>query len=257
MKRIDSLAQLSDLIKTYFRHGVMTNQFLPTSSFEADITAGKLYSLEQGENLYIVRKRTGFDLAYFYINDAGDESPCEFANTVIEIPHREKYTAIGAAIDLLCRSGAEHVFTRQRMSTTEHLAEILDDAVSATLPCELKHVYEIMFGNFDAKTGCIPSGEAIQQAIVERRILAYRLDGIPVGILHYTQGKGGTELRHLAVDKEYRGHGIGGALVRGYLAVTSGKSTVWVRRDYHHAVAIYEKCGFKADGMLSVVLKYK
>jgi ribosomal protein S18 acetylase RimI-like enzyme len=77
---------------------------------------------------------------------------------------------------------------------------------------------------------------------------------LPVGLLHYTRTKNGTELRHLAVEKDHQGRGIAAELVRHYLSITNGSSTVWVRVDNAPAVSVYKKFGYTEDGMMSDVL---
>lgn len=254
MRKIESLAELSDRIKRHFVRGVATNNFLSSSALESEIQGGKLYASEQSGNLFILRNRTEHNILNFYITNTNDGITDVPANTVAEIPYRERDNGLKNASAYLQNHGFEFMFRRRRMSRKESHIDCTDTYVSPALPCELKHVYEIMFGNFDTRTACIPSGEGIQQAIVEQRILVYRKNGIPVGLLHYNRTKNGTELRHLAVDSDYRDCGIGGALVRYYLASVGGNSTVWVRCDNLPAVKVYEKYGYTADGMMSDVL---
>ncbi|MBE6626275.1 MAG: GNAT family N-acetyltransferase [Ruminococcaceae bacterium] len=254
MRKIESLAELSDIIKRHFVRGVATNNFLSSSALAEEIDGGRLSVVEQGGNLYIIRNRTSHGILNFYISDT-DSELCAFpSNTVVEIPYRERDTALKNASAYLQSQGFSLMFRRQRMSRKEEHIECTDGNVSPALPCELKHVYEIMFGCFDTRTACIPSGEAIQAAIVDQRILVYREGVLPVGLLHYTRTKNGTELRHLAVEKYMQGRGIGGELVRHYLAMTRGGSTVWVRDDNTPALSVYKKYGYTEDGMRSDVL---
>ena len=254
MRKIESVTELSDIIKRHFVRGVATNNFLSSSALNDEIAGGKLSVIESGGNLFIIRSRTEHRILNFYITDTEGEVSAIPQNTVSEIPYRERDTALKNASEYLQAHGFSLMFKRRRMSRKAEHIECTEESVSPALPSELKHVYEIMFGNFDIRTACIPSGEAIQAAIVDRRILVYRKEGIPVGLLHFTRTKSGTELRHLAVDNSYRGCGVGSALVRYYLASTEGNSTVWVRVDNTPAVKVYEKYGYTADGMMSDVL---
>ncbi len=254
MRKIESVTELSDSIKRHFVRGVATNNFLSSSAIEGEIAGGKLYAGESSGNLFILRERAEHKILNFYITDTSADITDMPANTVVEIPYRDRDTGLKNASAYLRTQGFTLMFRRQRMSRKEGHVDCTENVVSPALPCELKHVYEILFGSFDTRTACIPSGEGIQQAIVEQRILVYRKEGIPVGLLHYTRTRSGTELRHLAVEKDSRDGGVGSALVRYYLASTDGSSTVWVRTDNVPAIKVYEKYGYTADGMMSDVL---
>jgi GNAT superfamily N-acetyltransferase len=254
MRKIESVTELSDIIKRYFIRGVATNSFVSSAALAAEIHKGDLYVTESGGNLYMLRKRTDHTKLNFYITETESEitdiPPC----TVTEIPYRTRDIGLKNASTYIQSHGFELLFRRQRMSVSAKQSFGLSEIVSPALPCELKHVYEIMFGCFDPRTACIPSGEAIQAAIVDQRILVYRDGVLPVGLLHYTRTKNGTELRHLAVEKDHQGRGIAAELVRHYLSIINGSSTVWVRVDNAPAVSVYKKFGYTEDGMMSDVL---
>ena len=94
--------------------------------------------------------------------------------------------------------------------------------------------------------------------IISGRVILYEHDGNAVGLLHHKTLKSKTEIRHLCVNRSYRGRGIGEKLVRAYHAHTTGMTRrVWVRQDYLSAVETYKKCGYTADGMISHVLIYR
>lgn len=257
MRKIESVTELSDIIKRYFVRGVATNAFMSSAVLADEIQRGDLFVTECGGNLYMLRKRTDHTKLNFYITETESEitdiPPC----TVTEIPYRMRDIGLKNASTYLQSQGFELLFRRQRMSVSADQSFCSSDIVSPALPCELKHVYEIMFGCFDPKTACIPSGEAIQAAIVDQRILVYRDGVLPVGLLHYTRTKNGTELRHLAVEKDHQGRRIASELVRHYLSIVRGSSTVWVREDNASAVSVYKKYGYTEDGMMSDVLIMK
>ena len=60
-------------------------------------------------------------------------------------------------------------------------------------------------------------------------------------------------INQVAVSEEYRGQGIGTALLRSYIKLLIAKSvraaTLEVRVSNMAAIRMYEKCGFKAEGV--------
>lgn len=119
---------------------------------------------------------------------------------------------------------------------------------------QMMKLKELFRENFHPYAGCIPSDDELSAEIAEGHILT---DDRVSGLLHFTLSRTGSELRHLAVAENMRQKGTGGRLVRAYLNGWGGKkSTVWVREDNEPAIRLYEKYGFKADGMKSAVLTY-
>ena len=84
------------------------------------------------------------------------------------------------------------------------------------------------------------------------RIWVAEADGKPVGfaaIQHDPDRRGWAKLRWFLVEKEARGHGVGGRLLKAAVAFSrkAGYKGVllWTVDDLHAARALYEKAGFK------------
>ena len=78
--------------------------------------------------------------------------------------------------------------------------------------------------------------------------LAYA-DGDPAGCIRYRRSGDRIKLERLAVLKEFRGRGIGKALM-DYVEKRSSDDTTteFVLNSQLHAMEFYEKCGYKARG---------
>ena len=103
MRKIESLAELSDRIKRHFVRGVATNNFLSSSALESEIQGGKLYASEQSGNLFILRNRTEHNILNFYITNTNDGITDVPANTVAEIPYRERDNGLKTLL-LICKT---------------------------------------------------------------------------------------------------------------------------------------------------------
>ncbi len=74
-----------------------------------------------------------------------------------------------------------------------------------------------------------------------------RLDGIPVGTARWRRTDDGVKLERFAVLKNYRGKGIGEALVESVLSYVRPESAVYLHAQVD-VIGFYEKLGFSSEG---------
>lgn len=112
--------------------------------------------------------------------------------------------------------------------------------------------------NFHHMAGCIPTPAEMCEDIAAGKLLCTRnARGSITGIMHFEAGRASSEIRHLAVRKEYRREGIAQKLFESYIIKTRGKkSRVWATAGNSPAERFYERNGYKLDGYRSFVLKY-
>lgn len=256
MKKVESYASLNGMIMKQFRRGMVTNSFLAREEYEREISGGRLYCIEAENGLLLLRRRETHAILSFWLNDGAVPDKAVLpGNTVLEIPHRERDTALLEMTEKWKTRGFELEFCRQRMIFSDSAECYENDSIRAAEHGEEQLVKELLCESFSPLTGCIPTGEALSEDIKNGGVLLYVADGEAFGLLHFTKEKKKTELRHLCVSEKSRGHGIAKSLVCRYNALTNGLTRqVWVRCDNAPAVKIYETCGYRTDGMTSDVL---
>jgi predicted GNAT family N-acyltransferase len=74
-----------------------------------------------------------------------------------------------------------------------------------------------------------------------------RFDGIPVGTARWRRTEKGIKLERFAVLEEYRGNGIGEALVESVLSYVLPEPTVYLHAQ-KEVIGFYEKLGFSSKG---------
>lgn len=74
-----------------------------------------------------------------------------------------------------------------------------------------------------------------------------RVDGIPVGTARWRRTDNGVKLERFAVLKNYRGRGIGEALVESVLGYVLPEPTVYLHAQ-EDVIGFYEKLGFFSKG---------
>ena len=118
MRKIESVTELSDIIKRYFVRGVATNAFMSSAVLADEIKRGDLYVTECGGNLYMLRKRTDHTKLNFYITETESGITDIPSCTVTEIPYRTRDIGLKNASTYLQSHGFELLFRRQRMSVS-------------------------------------------------------------------------------------------------------------------------------------------
>lgn len=241
-----------------FGRDFVTNYFLTREIAENEINSGKMYFLEAGNSLFILRdKNTHFALYYCMKN--GDEFalPSLSKPVVTETAFREKDENLKKADETLVSAGFRREFYRNRMKRLPEDCGVqtFSENVRAADETDFDFAREMLFGCFSPLTGCLPDENELHLALNDSRILIHSGGGL----LHYEKTKTGYELRHLCVTENSRGCGVGGDLVRAYdslLDRNGKKSVVWVKEGYAPAEKVYEKNGYEKDGMRSSVLIY-
>lgn len=254
MKKITDYAVLSEAISHHFGKTTVTNCFIDRQSYDAEIAAGTLFIHEYDGGLYIIKQRDGFAILYFYLDSPAsviDQIP---ENSVIEIPYRERDEGLKSVAERFADSGTTKLFSRVRLTKIAEPTEYSDEHISVANEDDSDEIAGLLYKSFDRLTGCLPSRDVLDEDIHNGNILVYRDGGKVVGLLQLKNDKATTEIRHLAVDENYRGQGIASSLVKSYLSDKKGRARVWVREDYTDARRVYENNGYEPDGMKSTVL---
>jgi predicted GNAT family N-acyltransferase len=88
---------------------------------------------------------------------------------------------------------------------------------------------------------------------ISRHFLAHA-DGLPCGTARWRVTEKGVKMERFAVLAEFRGRGVGSALVEAVLADIAAQSALSDKVRYLHAqvtaVPLYRKFGFRAEGEL-------
>lgn len=254
MRKIESSAELRGEINKILAKSssVCTNYFLSTEEAEEAAAKGELYTHLTEHGILILRLRHTHCRTYFYLTDPDTAVSCPLAlPAVLEIPYRDRDLTAKPAVSAFERAGFSPLFGRIRMTRR---GEPMPDAetVRPAEKADSDRIRSIFSECFHPIAGCIPNESELTREIEDGRILT---DDAVSGLLHFTESRTGSELRHLAVTESMRKQGIGSALVQTYLSrYGEKKSTVWVRDDNIRAIRTYEKFGYKADGMKSAVL---
>jgi predicted GNAT family N-acyltransferase len=116
----------------------------------------------------------------------------------------------------------------------------------ATEKEDLNHVYAIRTIVFVEEQRCPPEYEWEHEE--ESVHFLARVDGVPAGTARWRKTEEGYKLQRFAVLNEYRGKGIGQALVKAVLDDLPPDAYYIYLHGQVQACALYEKFGFVREG---------
>jgi predicted GNAT family N-acyltransferase len=115
-----------------------------------------------------------------------------------------------------------------------------------TDPAELEKVFAIRREVFVGEQNCPPELEWEYEE--ESNHFLATVDGVPAGASRWRKTDKGYKLERFAVLKDFRGHGIGQALVQGVLNDLPKEADYIYLHAQVQAVTLYERFGFEKTG---------
>lgn len=156
--------------------------------------------------------------------------------------------------------------TSRRLATQPSISEHKSQLGITYLSMDLcDEGLELLNQNFNTYCDYIPTLDEWQDAIYNKRVLcilnnekinnATQKDAMICALLHYDVCRNMSELRHLVVSPEFRGHCLANKLVLSYLnkcAKLKFKSNLWVCDNNAIALHIYKQCGYVYNGVRAI-----
>ena len=253
MAPLNDYEDLSQLVSSHMRPGVVTNTMVTPGEYGPAIAAGTLDALEAPAGLLLLRDRTDHARLNFYLHDLSRPLDTPLPSpTVAEVAFRPRDKGLRQTLPQWEAQGFSPVFSRRRLLRPGG-APPPEGAGKAWVAGEgdLPFLEGVLKACFDPFTGCLPSPQELREDVRAGRVL--RSTG---GLLHISPAAGGTQLRHLAVLPESRRQGEAQGLFALYMEREGGRpSRCWVREDNLPARRFYEKNGYAPEEWTSVVYR--
>lgn len=231
----------------------LSNCFFLPAELRKKIEAGVLF-VQRAENaLYLLEDGRSFWRCYYWFSPEKRPAPPEpDREAVAEFPYAgELNQNQRAQIGLL--EGLGFILARESgmMSCAPDglIAHALPETeqIRSALPEELPEILALLERSFDPRFAFLPTPEELRLAATEDRVLAAIRDGRVAAALHAGFEKSVATVRQIAVDREYRGRGLGKSLLEAYHRKFAGQATAfqhWVDLHNRPALAMYESFGY-------------
>lgn len=255
LKKIDDFVRYHSIIDEYKRKGCLTNDFLYNEA-AALIINDRLYGYCGENNAFLFVEKDGFYRIYYYLNDLEETDNFDLPeNLVVEILFRGSKGLPYNEVDYLLKCGFQVNLRRDLLQGTYLQLQPSEDYPDvrirrADTKEEVSKACKLFNNTFDRYTGDYISDQEYGSLLVEGRILmAYDLRHTFLGALHQTVEQNVARISHIAVVEDYRGQGVGSALLNAFVEGNKrdGKSryALWVQSDNVSAVNMYDRKGFR------------
>lgn len=241
MTRLFSFRELNNALGT-LKRGV--SNCIDIGYLERQSDAGNVY-IEQSntKKMVFVDEKEYYRLYYFLLS----EEPFVFPYCKKEVVCETFFRKEEGDFSFLKESGFNFYAAYHRRVRKSEL-ETSKAGISAT-----EETLEIVKKNFDKYADYTMKN--IEQFLEENYELRTSDNK---GVLVYDVKNKISTLKYFYVDKDSRNEGIGGKLLRKYLECVGGnihKYILWVNDNNEPAIHLYEKYGYRPDGMKKIVWK--
>jgi ribosomal protein S18 acetylase RimI-like enzyme len=133
--------------------------------------------------------------------------------------------------------------------------DVASDVVRA-LPDDAEAVSDLLSRLLDPYTEPLPTLDLLRRAAEGGTLLVARRGPVVAGVLWFERQGGSVHLRHWHLEPSARGAGLGGRMMRRFLADSAGAGRIvlWVVADNTASIAIYQHYGFVADGVVDRIM---
>lgn len=244
MKKITNFKEVSPLVLKYFKRGVLTNNFLGTEDYKAEIEEEGLF-YEAGEdwlNLYV--KRDDFFQLYFYALSEDVVFPTVEETLIADV--------VGDGARVIEKNGFEPILERIKLEINTEKEPI--EAGIRSEKEDANEIFEIMKRTFDPYTGFAPNFAQVSKECEEGMYYKHMEEGKIAGVLRLGKSGKTAQIKHLCVLEEYSGKGIGKKLTKAFLD-ENPKAIVWTGKENAAALHLYKSLGFCESKTESIVYR--
>lgn len=244
MKKITNFKEVSPLVLKYFKRGVLTNNFLGTEDYKAEIEEEGLF-YEAGEdwlNLYV--KRNDFFQLYFYALSEDVAFPTVEETLIADV--------VGDGARVIEKNGFEPILERIKLEINTEKEPIEVGIRSEKTDAE--EIFAIMKRTFDPYTGFAPNFAQVSKECEAGMYYKHMEEGKIAGVLRLGKSGKTAQIKHLCVLEEYSGKGIGKKLTKAFLD-ENPKAIVWTGKENAAALHLYKSLGFCESKTESIVYR--
>ncbi len=266
MKKINDIMELSDLLSSYLRKDILTNNYTMLGDYKNYIQKEELFFEEAEDGILIFRDCESHWKVFYYLKDFSENySLPQDKSSVMEIIFRKEDDKYHNVISFWEARGFKPYLMRRRMSaisTELNIGHINNEDVGFAKSNHAITVHGMISNAFDCYLGDIPSLSEVHQAIDEKKIISVENpDGQIDGVLHIDRKHNVYYILHLIVDTKARKRGNAKKMLSFLNTIIPKdrkiKIQLWVREDNLPAICLYENAGFQYEGWRSTGLLYQ
>lgn len=255
LNKVNEVSRYFEIANQYRQKGCLTNDYL-RQEVDNLVASGLLYESCGVNNAYLFVKKDECLRLYYYINDLQEKADFSIDdNLVVELVFRGNLGEPEPEIEYLLKCGFRYNLRRDQYCACYKDLEppMLISGVNVRKARSIEEVSlacDLFNQVFDHYSGDYISKE-MEQSLFDGGCMwiATDMNGKFAGGLHQTIDNNVAWLSHVAVLEEFRGHGVGQALLDAFVYQNQendrSRYMLWVQSKNEPAVKLYQKKGFK------------
>lgn len=125
---------------------------------------------------------------------------------------------------------------------------------------DLEDIYQLLYKTFDIMSDHLVSRQELSVFLESSQVLKMSLDGELAGVLLSELFGKKSYLRSICVNDKYSGRNVGSSLLEGYVEQNRKRAKLfylWVESTNEKAIHLYERYGYKDDGLREYIYLYE
>lgn len=255
LNKVKEFVRYQEIVDKYKRKGCLSNDYIYQEAADL-IIHEKLYEFAGINNAFLFVEKDECLRLYYYLNDLSELHAFDIDdNLVLEILFRGNMGTPNEELEYFSKCGFRlHLRRDQYCGVYKDLqlpGVIAGVSVQkASTIEEVEVACELFNRSFDHYSGDFIAKEVMMSLYTGGCIwIAKDLNGHFAGALHQSVERNVAWVSHVAVVEEYRGHGVGQALLDAFIeqnkADEKSRYMLWVQAQNVAAVNMYQKKGFK------------
>ena len=260
LKEVKEFVRYQEIVDIYKRKGVLSNEYIYQEVADL-IIHNNLYEYCGINNAFLFVRKDDCLRLYYFLNDLEEIYDFELnENLVVEIIFRGNLGLPQKEMEYLSKCGFRFHLRRDQYCGVYHELKV-PDLIGGVTVSKAASIKEVAFAcDLFNRTFDHYSGDFIAKDIYESLYtggcvwIAKDLQGNIAGALHQTVERGLAWISHVAVLENFRGHGVGQALLDTFVEQNANldlelkqksRYMLWVQTQNAAAVGMYQKKGFK------------
>ena len=255
LSKVNEVVRYQEVADKYKRKGCLSNDYIYQEAADLIIN-DKLYEYTGVNNAFLFVEKDECLRVYYYLNDLSELYTFDIdENLVLEILFRGNMGTPNKELEYFSKCGfCLHLCRDQYCGVYKDLqTPRLIDRVTVHKAASIEEVEkacELFNRSFDHYSGDFIAKELIMSLYTGGCIwIAKDMNGHFAGALHQTVERNVVWISHVAVVEDYRGHGVGQALLDTFVEQNKvdekSRYMLWVQTQNAAAVNMYKKKGFR------------
>lgn len=246
---------------------LLTNCYLPCHEVMDKIAMHDIYCFCYEGIVILIHPVDDITKMYYFLEDRDCLIPDLVTKIRMDLDHYQNLEGTVVArmpnrnVDVLERlqfHPYKKYIRKQMIPETTKQYEAIHKAETADMD-DLNDIYQLLYGTFDIMTDHLVSKAELRTLIEVCQVLKIAIDGELAGVLLFETFGKKSYLRSICVSDKFVGKKIGLSLLYTYILKnleTTKLFYLWVESTNKRAIQLYEKLGYKDDGMQEYIYLY-